>query len=322
MSKISLIITVKNEAATITDLLSSIVRQVRLPDEVVIVDGDSTDQTTEKVYQFIEDSKRKQDVLSWQVISQPSNISQGRNLAISRATYELLAITDAGCTLEENWLAELEKSYLSSKKAQGTEVVVAGYYRGAPQSSFEAAVVPYVLVMPDQINPESFLPATRSMLLPKNIWQELGGFDEHLQVSEDYAFAHAIVKKYGPQKIVFCETAIVNWRPRSNLQAFYAMIFKMAEGDIRAGIVRGKVKLLVGRYLGGGLILLAVLKGMSWLGLGVLVGGVIAYLVWAIFKNKKYLGDGWYWLPILQITADMAVLLGSLSGLGYRSVTE
>ena len=43
--KVSLIATVLNEAATITALFDSILAQTRPPDEVVVVDGGSADET-------------------------------------------------------------------------------------------------------------------------------------------------------------------------------------------------------------------------------------------------------------------------------------
>ncbi|RLG16029.1 glycosyltransferase, partial [Nanoarchaeota archaeon] len=43
--KVSLICTVLNEEDTIEDLLKSIIKQTRRPDEFVIVDGGSKDKT-------------------------------------------------------------------------------------------------------------------------------------------------------------------------------------------------------------------------------------------------------------------------------------
>jgi hypothetical protein len=171
--------------------------------------------------------------------------------------------------------------------------------------------------MPDQVNEASFLPATRSMLLPKKIWKELGGFDESLAVSEDFAFAHQVVKKYGNNAIVFCRDAVVGWRPRSSFNDFCRMIFKMAEGDVRAGIYRGRVKLLFGRYIGAVLIFLVSLKAQSLTGLLFLVVGFVLYLVWSIQKNKKYVPNGWYYLPFLQLGADASVMAGSMHGIWY-----
>ena len=313
-SKISLIITVKNEQSSIIELLESIVAQTRRPNEVVIVDGESTDNTFNLSNNFIE---QHQSDISWKLLRKESNISTGRNLAISKAQHDLIAITDAGCVLEQDWLEQLELCYL--KHPEGT--VVAGFYKGLPRTAFEEAVVPYVLVMPDQVDAETFLPATRSMLLPKKMWEVIGGFDENLTVSEDFAFAHQIVKKYGQQAIVFCEQAVVGWRPRSSFKQFFTMLFKMAEGDVRAEIYRGKVKLLFGRYIGGLFILVATIKASSLQGLLFLIVGFLTYLAWSIRKNKRYAPSSWHYLPLLQIVADISVMSGSLSGLWYCQTT-
>jgi hypothetical protein len=41
---------------------------------------------------------------------------------------------------------------------------------------------------------------------------------------------------------------------------------------------------------------------------------LLFYLAWAISKNVRYAPQGWYWLPVLQLTADVSVMAGSLVG--------
>ena len=53
-NKISLIVTILNEAQNIELLLSSMMMQSRKPDEVVIVDGGSKDRTTELIKQYLQ----------------------------------------------------------------------------------------------------------------------------------------------------------------------------------------------------------------------------------------------------------------------------
>ncbi len=294
--KISLIVTVLNEEETILELLNSIIKQTLWPQEVIITDGGSQDQTVPLIERFI----KKHPELNLKLLIKPgSNISQGRNSAIKQAQTPLIAITDAGCRLQPDWLAQLKQTY-----EQTQAPVVAGYYQGQPQSGFQKAVVPYVLVMPDQVEPTNFLPASRSMLMEKTTWEKLGGFDPNLTVSEDFALAKKI--KAQNIKISFAPQAIVNWLPRKNLQNFSWMIFNFAKYDLVAGLIRPKVLLIFARYLIGLLVAFYSLK--FWL------AGLIFYLLWAIAKNFKYVGSAWYWLPILQITADLAVMLGTLTG--------
>ncbi|NIP26225.1 MAG: glycosyltransferase, partial [Phycisphaerae bacterium] len=73
MKKVSVIATVLNEGDNIRSLLDSLIYQTRQPDEVVICDGGSTDNTLEILAEYTQ-------WLPLMVVEQPgSNISQGRN---------------------------------------------------------------------------------------------------------------------------------------------------------------------------------------------------------------------------------------------------
>lgn len=302
-NKVTVISTVLNEAATITQLLDSLLAQTYPVHEVVIVDGGSRDTTLSllKAYQ------QQKLPFSLRVFTQTGNRSIGRNYAIAKARNDVIAITDAGCIPHADWV---EKLLTCFKLTQAQ--VIAGYYDAHPKTPLETAVIPYVFVMPDQAKPNEFLPATRSMLLTKSAWLQVGGFDEKLSDNEDYAFAHAL-KSAGIQ-IAFSEEAKVSWLPRTTLKDFYTMIFRFARGDIRAGILRKKVFGVFLRYSLGILLLVFLLRLSPHLVWPTTCSILGFYTLWAIAKNVRYAQKGWYWLPILQYTADVAVMLGSLAG--------
>lgn len=179
--------------------------QTKLPDEVIVVDGGSTDDTV----QLLQELAAPVTHFSTQILVQPGNRSVGRNAAITQAKSQLIACTDAGCVLDPHWLEELVKKQHETKAA-----VVAGYYQGLVTTSWQAAVVPYVLVMPDKLPqpPEIFLPATRSVLFTKEAWIKAGKFDESLSDNEDFVFAHSL-KRTGAV-MSFAPTAIAAWIPQ------------------------------------------------------------------------------------------------------------
>jgi len=304
MAKITVVITALNEESSIFELLRGLEKQTLQPSEVIIVDGGSSDKTTSIV-----NSLNSKSTLNIKLHQKKGNRSVGRNLAIAKSKTDLIAITDAGCEPMKNWLEELVKIQAGTKAP-----VVAGYYAGKATTRFEEAVIPYALVMPDKVNPGNFLPATRSMLLKKKVWKKIGGFDRKLSDNEDYAFAMKI--KRSGIKIAFAEKAIVLWKPRSNLLSFYKMIFRFARGDVRAGIVRPKVILIFTRYL---LLLLAtivIFKFSDWKSVVQLWTPLfIIYSLWAINKNVRYTPKGWFYLPLLQVSSDVAVMIGSIAGL-------
>lgn len=302
MMKISLIATVLNEEKSIDSFLDSVAKQALKPDEIIIVDGGSVDWTLDKL------AKRKENIRI--LIKEGASRSEGRNLAVEEAKNEIIAITDAGCILDKDWLAEIVKPFSDPEVD-----VVAGYYRGITKTAFERCVVPYALVMPDKVNPKTFLPASRSMAIKKSVFWKAGGFPVEFVYNEDYVFAHRL-KELGA-KIVFCKDAIVNWIPRSDLKSFWNMIYRFALGDAQAKLRRLKVLGIFLRYL---VFVSLILSSVLFSSLSLLFVFVLLftlYLIWSIAKNFRYVKHYkvFFWLPILQITSDFAVMSGTIKGM-------
>src|SRR6187401_1554068 len=96
--RISLVMTVRNEAKSLPHLLESVFAQTLLPNEIVIVDGGSTDGTQDAVRAYT-------GRLPLRLIEEPgANISRGRNRAIREAAHDVIAVTDAGVRLDPRWL--------------------------------------------------------------------------------------------------------------------------------------------------------------------------------------------------------------------------
>lgn len=303
--QVSVVITVLNEAHSLSLLCDALSKQTLMAEEVIIVDGGSSDAS----FSVLQNCKKRYPKLNLRIIRQPGNRSVGRNAGIRTAKNDWIAITDSGCEPSPHWLAEL-----CATQTRTQALVVAGYYQGKATSPLSEAIIPYVLVMPDQIDPDHFLPATRSMLLAKSVWRKLGGFNEQLHHNEDYAFARQLQTLH--YTIAFAQTAIVYWHSRTTLKSFAYMIYRFALGDAESHCWRTKVWLIFGRYIItlGGLSYLAVTGNTisaSILGCGIL----LCYGCWAIIKNYRFVKQGWYWLPILQLTSDLMVIIGTSIGI-------
>lgn len=299
----TVICTILNEAETITELLTALELQSLQPNEVIIVDGGSSDGTQKIIFDFLKNHKK----LNLRVLEKKGNRSIGRNFAIEQAKTDLIACTDAGCIPKKNWLEELLKVYKETKSP-----VISGYYEGKSGSGFENAVIPYALVMPDSIDQNNFLPATRSMLFEKSVWSSVGKFNEQYSDNEDYVFAQKL-KKNNVQ-ISFARNAVVIWKPRKTFIEFFWMIFRFARGDMFAQIIRPKVVLIFARYLIGIFCVIYLCRISTQIALSFFSMSFILYSSWAILKNLKYVKNGWIWLPILQISSDIAVIFGSIAG--------
>src|SRR5437867_2014241 len=112
--KVSLVATVKDAGPYIQPFLDSIRAQSRQPDEVIVVDGGSSDGTWEAL-------QRADGLLA---ISEPgANIARGRNVAVRAATHDVIAVTDADCVLDPDWLANIVGPI------EAGAAVSAGFYR-------------------------------------------------------------------------------------------------------------------------------------------------------------------------------------------------
>ncbi|OGH12549.1 MAG: hypothetical protein A2857_01180 [Candidatus Levybacteria bacterium RIFCSPHIGHO2_01_FULL_36_15] len=315
----SLIITVLNEGKTIIQFLNSVAYQSKQVKEMIIVDGGSTDDTLSAISNFsgqksqLSSKKTANLITNIKLIIKKGNRSVGRNEAIKNAAGDIIVCSDAGCILDNDWFKNIIKPFRDKKVD-----VVAGYYKGEAETVFQKCLIPYVLVMPDRVNSDTFLPATRSMAFKKSIWKKIGGFDERLSHNEDYAFAKRL--KIINVKIVFTKDAIVNWIPRRTLKKAFNMFFRFAYGDAEARIFRFKVILIFLRYLTGLVLLASVLFFKSLFLFAAVFFLILMYFIWAIIKNYIYVKNlrAFFYLPLIQITSDIAVLLGTLAGLIKR----
>lgn len=313
MVKVSVVVTVLNETHTITLLLDALRRQTLAPREVVVVDGGSADSTFQQLTSY----RKKWRTLK--VFRHAGNRSLGRNFGVSKTTSPIIAFTDAGCIPEPNWLEELTKPFLHDRPSIH---VVSGYYHGLAKTSFQKALVPFVLVMPDRAGKTEFFPSARSMAIRRQVIKATGGFPNHLDHNEDYAYAH-ILKNHG-YSFTFAPQAQVAWIPPASLASAAWMFFRFALGDIQAGILRPRVKLLGIRYLIGVFLFFLLWEIRPLFSLSFLLLALAFYSLWATLKNFRYVKHptAIFWLPLLQLTADFSVLFGSLVGLLYLSATR
>jgi len=219
----SVIATVRNEVETISLFIDSLLSQSISPDEIIIVDGESDDGTNEILQEYYKNNK----II---LITDNCNISEGRNLAISSATTEFIAATDAGCVIDKNWLQEITKPFRSPVQPD----VVAGNYDFDYHNSFEESVILATNNPQRTRSDESkYYPSSRSIAFRKSFWVEAKGYPEWLYAAEDTLF-NIRLRQLGA-KFVFAENAIVKWRPRTSLKQVGKQFFNYARGNGRIG---------------------------------------------------------------------------------------
>lgn len=111
---VTVVMTVKNDAVGCAVTLDSLAAQARLPDEIIIVDGGSTDGTVEVIRKHAARNPRIQ-----LIEAVGTNIAQGRNIAADAAAGEIIACTDSGCRALPDWLEKLTRPFQDDQGPRG-----------------------------------------------------------------------------------------------------------------------------------------------------------------------------------------------------------
>ncbi len=303
----AIIATVRNEERRLPEFLASIERQTRKPDLLVITDGASTDGTQE----FLREFERRGTVpFRWSVV--PGNVPKGRNAAIELADAGLIGVVDVG-VLEPTWferiIAPLERNEAD---------VVGGWYELLVENPRERVVGVMTQYSLDQVNPDAFLPSSRSIAFTREAWQNVGGYPEDLNATEDTMFDLRL-RKAG-YRIAFEPRAIVHWRPAPNASRAYRMYRRFAYWDGRAGLFMwsySRYGLLYAAYgLGLALLLAGSLWPVLWIALLVLAATYGGFRIRKVFRERL-----WSQIPYALLVAaylDVGLMIGYWHGRLWR----
>ena len=256
--RVSVIATCLNEEGSLPGLLDTLAAQTRPPDEVVIADGGSTDNSLTILRETAEQGRLPLKVIA----ASGSNISQGRNVAIRAAAGPVIAATDAGVRLSPRWLEML------IAPIEAGSPIAAGFFQPDPRTPFETAMGATVLPEVEDIDPSTFLPSSRSIAFLKESWEAVGGYPGWLDYCEDLIFDHRLRARHGP--FPFVPHAVAYFRPRGSVSALLAQYYCYARGDGKADLWRVRHAARYATYLLG-------IPLIVWL------GAQYSPLFWALF---------------------------------------
>ena len=312
---VAIVVTVKDESRSIGILLDSLERQTTVPKEIIIVDGGSSDRTVNVIKEKMTKDKRIK-----LIVRKGVSIAKGRNIGVLNSTSNIIAMTDAGCIADKDWLFSVTKPLLTNPKIG----IVAGSYKMTGKSLFQEAIKPYLGIPHKLATSSNFLPSARSMAFRKSVWKKIGGFSESLdRTGEDTLFNYQ-AKKKGIQ-FYFVMKAIVEWEIPRKLGEVFKKFYYYARGDAQTEIWwhpekkltthNIKIMAIYFRYLVG-LIFLS-LSLICYAFLKILICLIVLYITWAILKNyyKIEKKSAIVLSPIIQIVSDIAVMFGFACGI-------
>jgi glycosyltransferase involved in cell wall biosynthesis len=253
--KVSVIVPVRDEEHSIRELLDSLLKQTRPPDEIVITDGGSVDATPQIIEEYIQKGAPVRLLRAG-----PALPGRGRNIGAAAAQFEWLAFTDAGIRLNRDWLETL-----LARAAQDDSIdIVYGSWEPVTDTFFkECAAIAYV---PPPSRRDGIVARPRfiaSTLLRRAAWENVGGFPEDLRSAEDLLFMDRL--EAAGYRAVFEPRAQVYWNLRPTLGTTFKRFLVYSRNNIRAGLWRQWQATILFRYaVLLMLVLLALLIDPSW----------------------------------------------------------
>ena len=220
---VSLIATTYNEKGSAEAWLEGLMAQTRFPEEVIIVDGGSSDGTLELLLDF-----SKRSPISIKVISEPkANIAKGRNIAIEQAGFEVILATDFGCRPHPDWVEKIALPFNDDPRTQ----VVAGWFHPLENGQSSHRLGWAVL---EVVDPQTLLPSSRSIAFTKEAWRKVRGYPEWLTLTGEDTYFAAELKRCCAHW-AFVPDAVVDWPAPANPGEYWRKIYNWSIGDGESG---------------------------------------------------------------------------------------
>jgi glycosyltransferase involved in cell wall biosynthesis len=313
---VSVVVTVLNEGDALRRLVDEVLPQLREDDELVLVDGGSTDGSVAAL--------PAAPALRVEIVP-GAGISAGRNHGIRVARNEVVICTDAGCTVEPGFV----DAFRSAFAVADPPALVSGVYRVLARDAMEEAQALACYPQPAEVRRPDLLVRSytrvfgtgfdprfavgRCLAFTREAWKDAGGFPEHLATGEDVSFGLAIARSGAVRATT---DAVVGWTQRDGLAATW----RMYRGYGRASTDGGDTALLARDAARGLAYLAAPVLALSPTGRRLLAAGAAAYLSLPVVRALRA-GAGpatVALLPVALATKDVGKLAGAVQGLLIR----
>ncbi len=318
---VTVMIPVRNAAQNVAVTMESLFAQTRLPDEVVVADGCSTDDTVKRIEAF-----GNRGVPIRVVRNESLFAGGGRNVATRTAAYDLLVNLDVGNRADPNWLAAMVAAFEEDPSLE----YVGGVFYPMFDTWFER-VSASIIYFEDTLGTTWTLEELKSkarfsgviggmcMAYRRPIWQRAGGFAEWARKGQDRLFSLR-VDRVGGKAGLTLHAVMYHHMARSFHEAFDRH-FHYGLWAARIGLPTPRFRRLLGTYALGVCVAGASLfiSGLAW-SIPALVAAYIYVGAWrklviiAKATSKPFSAKAYFCAIVILFVKDAAVLSGSILG--------
>jgi succinoglycan biosynthesis protein ExoA len=261
MLYLSIIIPVRNEAAHIAGVIDRLLEQDYDVNrfEILVVDGQSTDETREIVRKYME---RYTNV---RLLENPKRLSSAaRNIGIENARGDAVLIVDGHCLIENR---EMLKNVNSAFETSGADCLG----RPQPLEMYNAVTLQWAIASarrsPLGHHPDSFIYSGEAQFSAaisvavayrKELFGKAGRFDETFDACEDVEMNHRIDK--AGFRCYFDPAIAVRYVPRKTLSGLAFQMCRYGRGRVR--LFRKHCETFSLKSFGPGFFVLSVIFGL------------------------------------------------------------
>ncbi len=219
--RISAVIVTKDKSALLRKCLDSLYRQTERPDEVIVVDNSSINDTKNTVFSF----NNKLNVRYF--LEKTPGISFARNVGVKRSRNEIIAFIDHDCIADKNWCKSIKRTFKKNKLVDAVasrtlcanpinivtragqflrEYLMSSQYR---TDNIFVQTKGYFITHSSTKSHLIFNSPTENLSLRKTVFRKTGLFDENMKpTGEDSEFSwrmgkHGVKILYEPKIVIY-----------------------------------------------------------------------------------------------------------------------
>ena len=241
---VSIVVPVYNAESTIAECVEALLKldyPKRLV-QTIVVDNNSTDNTADILQQFTGIDY---------VFEPEKGAYQARNTGTEFAKHDLIAFTDADCIPKPDWLSRLVNGLVHPQRPTANSdfvgaaakqtrhppakglAIVGGKVEAHPPSNLVERYIDYRKILDQEKmakHSEFSLPffVTANFLVPKDVFEQLGGFDTYFEIAGDADFCWRA--QQAGFELRYCPEAVVVHKHRSDLLGLYSQSFQYGFG--------------------------------------------------------------------------------------------